>query len=60
MQEAWIAFARTGDPNTPDAVTWPRYDTATRPTLELGDEVKVVADPSKEMRELWYRTSVPR
>jgi para-nitrobenzyl esterase len=59
MQEAWIAFARTGDPNTGGAVAWPRYDTTTRPTLDLGDEVKVVEDPSKEMRELWYKASVP-
>ena len=59
MQEAWIAFARTGNPNTPDAVTWPRYDTTTRPTLTWGDEIGVVDDPSKSVRELWYRASIP-
>jgi para-nitrobenzyl esterase len=56
MQDAWIAFARTGDPGTSD-LAWPRYDSTTRPTLIIGDDVGVVEDPSKEMREVWYRLS---
>jgi para-nitrobenzyl esterase len=59
MQDAWIAFARTGDPNSSGSVVWPRYDTTTRPTLEFGEEIRVVNDPSKLTRELWYRASVP-
>ena len=58
MQDAWIAFARTGDPNTPD-VAWPRYDTAARPTLQLDAPISIVDDPSGTVRELWYTTSVP-
>ena len=57
MQDAWLAFARTGDPNVAGAVPWPRYDLATRPTLELGEVVRLVNDPSKERRELWYRAA---
>jgi para-nitrobenzyl esterase len=57
MQEAWLAFARNGDPN--GSAVWPRYDATTRPTLELGDDIRVVNDPSKQLRELWYRASVP-
>ncbi len=57
MQQAWIAFARTGDPNTADAVAWPRYDTA-RSTLQFGQEICVAEDPSEAVRELWYRTSI--
>jgi para-nitrobenzyl esterase len=59
MQDAWIAFARTGDPNTPDAVAWPRYDTDARPTLMWDQEISVVEDPSKTVRELWYKASLP-
>ena len=58
MQDAWIAFARTGDPNTPD-VAWPRYDTTARPTLQLDAPINIVDDPSGTVRELWYTTSVP-
>ena len=59
MQDAWLAFARTGDPNTPGgAVAWPRYDSQRRPTLEFGAEVKVVDDPNRTIREVWYRASV--
>jgi para-nitrobenzyl esterase len=58
MQDAWIAFAHTGDPNATGAVAWPRYDATARPTLELGDEIRVVDDPSKDVRELWYRASL--
>ena len=32
MMDAWIAFARTGDPST-DALPWPRHDAAARPTM---------------------------
>jgi para-nitrobenzyl esterase len=60
MQDAWIAFARAGDPNPPGAVVWPRYDTGRRPTLELGPATRVVDDPSRDVRDLWYRASMPR
>lgn len=59
MQDAWVAFARTGDPNTPGAVPWPRYDMTTRPTMQFGEEVTVLEDPSVDARDLWYRVSTP-
>jgi para-nitrobenzyl esterase len=52
MQEAWLAFARTGDPNTEAQPGWPRYD-ATRPTMEFGDTVQVVLDPGADLRRAW-------
>ncbi len=59
MQEAWISFARHGDPGTLDAAAWPRYETAGRTTLELDEELRVVDDPNQATRELWYEASVP-
>jgi para-nitrobenzyl esterase len=59
MQDAWIAFARTGDPNTPGAVAWPRFNTASRPTLVFDEEITVADDPTADMRKLWYQATAP-
>ena len=39
MMDAWVAFARTGDPSTP-ALPWPVYDAVTRPTMVLGRQTR--------------------
>lgn len=51
MSSAWIAFARTGDPNTPALPQWPRYDAATRATMIFDVPPKVVNDPDGAERE---------
>jgi para-nitrobenzyl esterase len=33
MSEAWLAFARSGDPNCAAIPQWPAYDAETRATL---------------------------
>ena len=52
MCEAWMAFARTGSPNTPRSglPQWPAYDPNTRETMLLADRSRVVADPDKAER----------
>jgi para-nitrobenzyl esterase len=50
MADAWIAFARTGNPNTAKWPTWTPYDATNRATLVINDETKVVNDPTKERR----------
>jgi para-nitrobenzyl esterase len=50
MSDAWIAFARTGNPNTPKLPTWATYDAATRATMVFNDESQIVSDPTKERR----------
>ena len=51
-QQAWINFAKTGDP-TVDGVAWKPYDTATRDTMVIQTgRWKCVSDPSKTPREL--------
>jgi para-nitrobenzyl esterase len=52
--DAWSAFARTGDPaHAGLACGWPRYDAATRATLELGDPCRVANAPNEASRRLW-------
>lgn len=52
VQEAWLAFARTGDPSTPTQ-PWPRYDREHRPTMVLGPECFVADDPLAGERRFW-------
>jgi para-nitrobenzyl esterase len=59
MQDGWIAFARTSDPNTSGSGPWPRYDTTRRPTMLLGEDITVAEDPTRDARDLWYRLSTP-
>jgi para-nitrobenzyl esterase len=53
MQQAWISFARTGDPNHAGLPHWPRYEATTRATMELGETSRVVNDPQAAQREVW-------
>jgi para-nitrobenzyl esterase len=50
MSEAWLAFARTGDPNTPALPDWPAYDAARRATMVFNLESRVVEDPFPAVR----------
>jgi para-nitrobenzyl esterase len=53
MSEAWIAFARKGDPDTAALPQWPTYDRARRATMVFDDTCAVVDDPDAEIRRLW-------
>lgn len=52
MSSAWIAFARSGDPNVKSLPDWPKYTTRDRATMLLDDQPKVVDDPFGE-RSVW-------
>jgi para-nitrobenzyl esterase len=52
MSEAWLAFARAGDPNNSAIPMWPRYDSARRATMTFNIESRVVDDPNGEERIL--------
>jgi para-nitrobenzyl esterase len=50
VSAAWLAFARTGDPNTPQLPRWPAFDLAARPTMVFDDASAVANDPIREQR----------
>jgi len=50
MSEAWLAFARTGDPNTPGLPDWPAYDAAARATMVFDVDSRIVKDPYSAVR----------
>ena len=47
---AWVAFARTGNPNHKQLPNWTAFSTSERATMILNDECKVVNDPHGEER----------
>jgi len=49
MMDAWVAFARTGDPSTP-ANPWPAYETATRPTMCFDATTRLERGPREPER----------
>jgi para-nitrobenzyl esterase len=53
MQDAWLAFARTGDPNHGGRPTWPPYDLARRATMVFDEACTVADDPEATRRQLW-------
>jgi para-nitrobenzyl esterase len=53
MQDAWVHFARTGNPNSPGLPLWPRYEETRRATMELGLDSRVVEDPHSAERRSW-------
>ncbi|MFH1476992.1 MAG: carboxylesterase/lipase family protein [Verrucomicrobiota bacterium] len=50
IQDAWIAFARSGDPNIKDLPNWPSYDEKARSTMIFNTESRVEQDPKKNTR----------
>jgi para-nitrobenzyl esterase len=48
--DAWVSFARTGDPNTPKLPKWPTYAATSRDTMLFNNECRVVADPDSVAR----------
>lgn len=53
LQQAWIAFAATGDPCHGALPAWPRYDAADRKTMLLDTRSTVRERPLEERRQLW-------
>jgi para-nitrobenzyl esterase len=56
MRDAWVAFARTGDPSCDALGSWPAYDPVARPTMILGPGGAVEDDPRGPERVIWEET----
>ena len=50
---AWVAFAKTGNPNTGDNPAWPAFEPTKRPTMVFDHQTRVENDPLRELRTLW-------
>jgi len=53
MQDTWIAFARTGNPNNKSVPSWKAYDDQTRATMILNVKPSQKNDPYSEDRQVW-------
>jgi para-nitrobenzyl esterase len=56
MRDAWVAFARHGDPSCDAVGSWPAYDPVARPTMVLGPGGGVEDDPRRPERVIWEET----
>lgn len=55
LSDTWIAFARTGDPNTPKLPHWPAFNSTERSTMVINNQSTVINDPIREQRIAMFR-----
>lgn len=55
VSDAWIAFARSGTPNTPKLPRWPAFEARSRATMVIDNTCVVVNDPIREQRQAMFR-----
>ena len=52
VSDAWINFARKGDPNHAGLPNWPRFDAENGPLMIFDKTCQVKEDPDRELRKL--------
>ena len=53
IQDAWIGFARCGEPGHEGLPDWPKADSMTRPTLNLDRHCRIDENPHARGVEFW-------
>ena len=59
LASAWVAFAKTGNPDNEHMPHWPKYDAATRATMIFDTNTRVVNDPRSAMRKYFSENPAP-
>jgi para-nitrobenzyl esterase len=57
LSAAWVAFARTGNPDCKEIPHWPAYDASLRATMVFNLKSAVVNDPNGEVRTIVQGTT---
>jgi para-nitrobenzyl esterase len=55
VSHAWIAFARSGAPNTPKLPTWTAFEKQKRATMVINNESKLTNNPFGGRLNAMYR-----
>jgi para-nitrobenzyl esterase len=58
MHQAWINFARNGNPNSESLPEWPQYNLNDRSTLIFNIESVVENDPNRKERMIWEQATM--
>ncbi len=53
IQNAWLAFARDGEPRFATGPSWDPYDTEHRTTMQLDRTLEPLIDPQGAERSCW-------
>lgn len=59
MMDAWLAFARTGDPGHQNLEHWPAYEPTSRATMVLERDCRVSRVPEDPLRRAWETRRAP-
>jgi len=53
MMDAWISFAKTGNPNHANIPNWATYDPEKRSTMIFDSKIEIWNNPLHKEREMW-------
>jgi para-nitrobenzyl esterase len=59
VQEAWLAFAKTGHPGHSGLPYWPPYDTEKRQAMQLARRCRAFPDYGRDALGFWQRCETP-